>query len=118
MQYRAPEEYDKRYLNEQIDVYSFGNNIYGLLTGLWVFYEVDDDEVVQERVIKGDRAIVDPRWKKEGFIESKLVELMEKCWRNDVDERIDIFAAVKELREVKNEHQRRKSEISVDERKN
>ena len=118
LQYRAPEEYDKRYLNEQIDVYSFGNNIYGLLTGLWVFYEVDDDEVVQERVIKGDRAIVDPRWKKEGFIESKLVELMEKCWRNDVDERIDIFAAVKELREVKNEHQRRKSEISVDERKN
>jgi len=35
------------WLDEKIDVFSFGNNIYGLLTGLWVFYENDDDEVVQ-----------------------------------------------------------------------
>lgn len=35
------------WLNEKIDVYSFGNLVYELLTGLWVFYENDDDEVVQ-----------------------------------------------------------------------
>lgn len=34
-------------LDEKIDIYSFGNNLYGLLTGLWVFYENDDDKVVQ-----------------------------------------------------------------------
>lgn len=46
-QYRAPEENRDDYLDEKIDVYSFGNNIYGLLTGLWVFYDTDDDEAVQ-----------------------------------------------------------------------
>ena len=45
--YRSPEEFAARDLNEQIDVFSFGNNIYALLTGLWVFYENEDDGVVQ-----------------------------------------------------------------------
>jgi len=105
--YRAPEEYDRDYINEQIDVFSFGNNIYGLLTGLWVFYDVDDDETVQKNVIGGKRAYIDPRWRERSFIESKLVDLMEKCWIEDTDERIDIFGAVKELRKIKKEHERR-----------
>ena len=96
-------------MNEQIDVFSFGNNIYGLLTGLWVFYDVDDDGTVQKDVIKGNRAFIDPRWKERSFIESKMVEVMEKCWIGDINERIDIFGAVKELREIKKEHQRRKT---------
>jgi len=107
--YRAPEEYDRDKLNEQIDVFSFGNNIYGLLTGLWVFYDVDDDGTVQKDVIKGNRAFIDPRWKERSFIESKMVEVMEKCWIGDINERIDIFGAVKELRDIKKEHQRRKT---------
>jgi len=45
--YRSPEEFDTRDLDEKIDVWSFGNNIYGLLTGLWVFYEDEDDGVAQ-----------------------------------------------------------------------
>ena len=49
IQYRAPEEFDATYLDEKIDVFSFGNNIYGLLTGLWVFYDTDDDGVVHVR---------------------------------------------------------------------
>lgn len=109
--YRAPEEYAVRDLNEQIDVYSFGNNIYSLLLGLWVFYDVDDDEVVQKKVIDGTRAFIDPRWKKRTYIESELVELMEKCWLPDVNERIDIFGAVKRLREIKAEDERRKAKI-------
>jgi serine/threonine protein kinase len=107
LQYRAPEEYDRDYINEQIDVFSFGNNIYGILTGLWVFYDVDDDETVQKNVIEGKRAYIDPRWRKRSFIESKLVDLMEKCWKAETDERIDIFGAVKELREIKKEHEMR-----------
>jgi serine/threonine protein kinase len=46
LQYRSPEEFANRPLDEKIDVWSFGNNIYGLLTGLWVFYQNDDDGVV------------------------------------------------------------------------
>jgi serine/threonine protein kinase len=34
-QYRAPEEYAATNLNEKIDIFSFGNNIYAMLTGLW-----------------------------------------------------------------------------------
>jgi serine/threonine protein kinase len=48
-QYRSPEENRDEYLDEKIDIYSFGNNIYGLLTGLWVFYDTDDDTMVQVR---------------------------------------------------------------------
>ena len=36
-------------LNEKIDVYSFGNNIYALLTGLWPFYEITSDSKMQVR---------------------------------------------------------------------
>lgn len=116
LQYRAPEEYDEDYLNEQIDVFSFGNNIFGLLTGLWVFYDVDDDGVVQRKVIGGTRAYIDPRWKKRSYIESKLVEVMEKCWIPDVDKRIDIFGAVRELREIKKDYERRKAKNRVGEK--
>ena len=113
LQYRAPEEFDEDYLNEQIDVFSFGNNIYGLLTGLWVFYDVDDDGEVHKKLIDGTRAYIDPRWKERSYIEVKLMELTEKCWIEDVDERIDIFGAVKELRAIKKEHERRKANNNV-----
>lgn len=103
--YRAPEEYDSDYLNEAIDVFSFGNNIYSLLTGLWVFYDTDDDPSVQEKVINGTRALIDPRWKKRSFIEAKLVEVMEQCWIHNTDKRMDIFQAVQKLREIKTEYE-------------
>ena len=96
-------------MNEKIDVFSFGNNIYGLLTGLWVFYDVDDDATVQKEVITGTTAYINPQWRERSYIESKLVELMEKCWRTKPGERIDIFEAVEQLREIKQEHQRRRN---------
>ena len=46
-QYRSPEEFSGNDLDEQIDVFSFGNNLYALLTGLWVYYENRDDGVAQ-----------------------------------------------------------------------
>lgn len=92
-----------------MDIFSFGNNIFTLLTGLWNFYDTDDDETVQEKVIAGERAFVDPRWKQRSFIESELVDLMQKCWIQDVNERIDIFEAVKELRRIKEEHEKMKA---------
>jgi hypothetical protein len=109
-QYRSPEEYSSAELDEGIDVYTFGNNIYSLLTGLWVFYDTDDDSVVQKKVINGTRAYVDPRWRERSYIENKLVDVMEQCWVNDKHKkRIDIFQVVKLLREIKKGNESRKN---------
>ena len=76
------------------------------LTGLWVFYENEDDEVVQEKIIKGETAFIDPRYRTRSLAEKRLVEIMEKCWELKTQDRIDIFEAVRLLRqaveEVKN----------------
>lgn len=98
--YRAPEEFAAINLDEQIDTFSFCNNIYALITGLWNFYDTDDDKVVHEKVIARELAYVDPRWKDRSYEERKLVELLPKCWAYDPDERISIFDAVKYLRQA------------------
>lgn len=105
--YRAPEEFAVRNLNEQIDTFSFGNNIYAMITGLWNFYDTDDDEVVQKKLIDGKLAYVDSRWGERSFGEKKLIELMEKCWIYDPDERISIFGAVDFLRKAIKENEAR-----------
>lgn len=51
-------------------------------------------------MIKGELAYVDPRFKERSFAEKKLVELMEKCWIYEPDDRISIFDAVTFLREA------------------
>jgi serine/threonine protein kinase len=43
--FRAPEEYVDNPLNEKIDVWSFGNIVYALLTGLWPFPDTDGDDM-------------------------------------------------------------------------
>jgi len=98
--YRAPEEFDAINLDEKIDTFSFCNNIYALITGLWNFYDTDDDEKVHEKLIDGKLAFVDPRWKDRSYEEGKLVELLPKCWAYDPDKRISIFDAVKFLRQA------------------
>ncbi len=45
-------------------------------------------------------AYVDPRFRKRSFAEKKLVELMEKCWIYDPNDRISIFETVEFLRNV------------------
>ena len=99
-QYRAPEEFAEGDLDEKIDVYSMGNNIYALLTGLWIFYDNDNDEEVQQMLIDGERAFIHPQWNLRSYIEGELVDIMKKCWEHDRKKRIDIFTVVRLLREV------------------
>lgn len=80
--------------------------MYAMLTGLWGFYDIEDDEETQEVLIDGKLPYIDPRWKERSYIERRLVELMEKCWIYNPDDRIDIFYAVEFLRETVREHQR------------
>lgn len=105
--YRSPEEYGEKPLLEKHDVWSFGNNLYALLTGLWIFYENTDDEVVSEKIVNGTTAFIDDRYRKRSYIEGRMVELVEKCWTYERDKRITIFEAVDFLRDTVKEHERR-----------
>eukprot|EP00815_Leptocylindrus_aporus_P011123 CAMPEP_0116059472 /NCGR_PEP_ID=MMETSP0322-20121206/5811_1 /TAXON_ID=163516 /ORGANISM="Leptocylindrus danicus var. apora, Strain B651" /LENGTH=572 /DNA_ID=CAMNT_0003543849 /DNA_START=134 /DNA_END=1852 /DNA_ORIENTATION=- len=108
--YRAPEEFKDSRLNEKIDVWSMGNNIYALLTGLWVYYETDDDKAIHKRAIDRELSYIDPRYRTRSFAEGKLVEIMERCWKYDPDERADIFEVVDFLQKAVEENKRRKKQ--------
>ncbi|GKY95066.1 hypothetical protein MPSEU_000470800 [Mayamaea pseudoterrestris] len=104
--WRAPEEYHDHPLNEKIDVYSLGNSFYALLTGVGVFYDESDVDVVQERVMAGELPYIDTRWKKRSFAETQIIEIIERMWVYDPDERVDIFEVVAFLRNAWEETQR------------
>lgn len=103
--HRAPEEYKDEGLNEKIDIWSFGNSIYELLTGLSVFYHAERKKV-PDMVINGETAYLDPRYRNRNFIQDNLIRIMELSWTYDVDERPEIFELLKLLRETKAESQR------------
>lgn len=109
--YRAPEEYMNKPLDEKIDVFSMGNNIYALLTGLWMFYDMDDDEGAVQKRIDGEMPYIDERYRTRSFPEAKLVEIMERCWVYDPKERADIFEVVDFLKHAIQENQQRKRQL-------
>ena len=43
--WRSPEEYFDKPVTEQIDIFSLANNFYSILTGLYPFYDLEDDEI-------------------------------------------------------------------------
>lgn len=72
--YRAPEEFAARNLNEQIDVFSFGNNIYAMLTGLWNFVSLRDDFVSM------------PIYRSLSLVAHRLILLMYSCHQYDQED--------------------------------
>lgn len=111
--WRAPEEYADKPLNEKIDVWSFGNNVYSVLTGLFVYYSALDADMktdykhIKKIILEGELTPIDPAYRSRSFIEGKLVEIIEKCWTHEPDKRPSIFEIVKELRAVKMEYEMR-----------
>jgi serine/threonine protein kinase len=110
LQWRAPEEYLDLPLNEKIDIWSLGNNMYSLLTGLYPLYHETDTHKVQKLLIKGRIGYIDPRYKERSFAEAKLAEIIPLCWKYDPDERISIFELVTRLRRAVAENKRRVQE--------
>lgn len=43
-----------------VGIIFLGSNLFGLLTGLWVFYEDEDDSFVQDQVIPQESVYIDP----------------------------------------------------------
>jgi serine/threonine protein kinase len=94
-------------LNEKIDVWSLGMNMYALLTGLRPFYDANDIETVQQKVIDGETPLIDPRYRGRSYAEGKLVEIIERCWEYYPDKRIDMFRVADFLREAVAENEKR-----------
>jgi len=96
--WRSPEEYFDGDLDQQVDVFSLGNNMYSLLTGLWVFYDEDDSDKIPERVKAGEKPYIDPRYKKRSLAEAKLAEIIDRCHSYYAQDRPSISEIVKFLR--------------------
>eukprot|EP00980_Cylindrotheca_fusiformis_P028444 scaffold22599_cov139-Cylindrotheca_fusiformis.AAC.35 len=100
--WRSAEEYFDKPLTEQVDVYSLGNNFFGILTGIEPFYmerqETEDAkeviEYVQERVKNAIKPRIDPAYKEHSFAEQKLVELIDWCLEYNPGDRPTMFQIV------------------------
>lgn len=87
-------------LDEKIDVWSLGTNMYAMLTGLLPFYEIKSDQIVKQKIKEGKVPSIDPRFRERSLGERKLVEAIEKCWVVDKNQRGDIYDVVQILREA------------------
>ncbi|GKY90844.1 hypothetical protein MPSEU_000057200 [Mayamaea pseudoterrestris] len=110
--YRAPEEFRGDYIDEQIDVYALGNNLYTLLTGLWPFYEHESYSVVQRKLHAKERPFIDDRYRHGHVIEQRFVHLMERCWEHTPENRPSVFQVLDALRRLKETYTRTKSEAT------
>jgi serine/threonine protein kinase len=102
--YRSPEEFYGYAIDEQVDIYSFGNNIYTLITGLWPFYVESDYEYAYSRVMKGIRPFVDERYVNRSYIEGSMIKLMRQCWKQSPEQRPSASEVVRTLREIRFNH--------------
>eukprot|EP00522_Entomoneis_paludosa_P015623 CAMPEP_0172449426 /NCGR_PEP_ID=MMETSP1065-20121228/8141_1 /TAXON_ID=265537 /ORGANISM="Amphiprora paludosa, Strain CCMP125" /LENGTH=433 /DNA_ID=CAMNT_0013201101 /DNA_START=371 /DNA_END=1672 /DNA_ORIENTATION=- len=98
--WRSPEEYRDDPFDEQIDIFSLGNNFYSILTGLEPFPDLCKPETSAERVRDGERSFLDPRWKSQSYEEGKLFELIQMCWEQDPKNRPKISDIVSFLLSV------------------
>lgn len=82
-------------------MFSLGNNMYALLTGLYPFYDSESDTVAKNRVKHGIKAYIDPRYLKErSLAEAKLAEIIDRCWAFKPENRPSIFEVVAFLRDA------------------
>jgi hypothetical protein len=74
------------------------------LTGLWPFYENEDDSVVQRKVSAGERPPVPHRLptgnRSSVREEQALIDVMQRGWAHNPNQRMEIFEAVRFLRAV------------------
>ena len=98
--WRSPEEYKDKPLTEMIDMWSLGNNMYSVLTGLNPFYKTDDSGDVRKKVKTGETAYIDPRYQNRSLAEAKIAEAIKWCWMYDPEDRKDPYTILQLLREA------------------
>lgn len=95
---RSPEEYANKLVDEKIDVYSFGNVLYSLLSGNEPYDDISDDLLLSDTIVKGILPKISDSVKNHSFAESILLEIMQKCFTYNPENRISIFDVVELLR--------------------
>ena len=72
-----------------------------LLTDLWPFYDMgDNDEPIQRKIKLGIIPFVDPRYRNRSIAEAKFVEIIESCWNFNPRHRPAIETVAQKLREA------------------
>jgi serine/threonine protein kinase len=113
--WRSPEEYADLPLDEKVDVFSLGNNMYSLLTGLWVFFDETNSKIVQARIQRGEKAYLDPFFNR-SLADARLMEVIARCHEFDPANRPSIFDVVVFLRDaVKEVTEKETQPLSTDE---
>jgi len=99
-EYRAPEEFEDGWLDQGIDVWSLGNNIYALITGLWPMYHIDEMKEKRKALMDGEISYLDPRYNGKNYIQDRLIEIMLRCWILKPEDRADVFEVSAFLRKT------------------
>ena len=95
---RAPEENVDAGLTEQLDVFSLGNVLYEVLTGVSVWEGYDLAETLSN-IVEGVTMPIDAIFYKT-FTSEVLAQAISLCWTYDVEERPTIFEVVRFLEQA------------------
>ncbi|CAN0342643.1 unnamed protein product [Ascophyllum nodosum] len=82
LRYMAPEIADHHEYNEKGDVYSFSLIMWEMLAGEKPFLGLKRPDFYSRVVDKGERPPLNPEWPEQ------IRDLLESCWRTDLDERL------------------------------
>ena len=94
---RSPEEYDLGPLTEKLDVYSAGNILYGIITGVRP-WNGDRGKHVKTAIQRGDRPPVNAT--AQGSVDAELARLLDRTYERDPAARAsakEIVAALEAL---------------------
>lgn len=96
----SPEQYKLNATNESSDIFAFGNLLYTVITGRTVWYDTEF-RAARRKIRKGILPVLDDRYRQQSPIESQLVEIMERCWKYQPQDRPSIFDVVHFLIQLK-----------------
>lgn len=79
---------------------------YGILTGVYPFYDECHESKVKEFVKEGRKPYIDPKWAERSYAEGELAKVVESCWAYEPSDRPSITDLIHKLREVVDENKR------------
>lgn len=95
--WRSPEEYRNDALTDKIDVWSLGNNIYTILTGVDPLLADDDYVKRSNLIVQGKTGRLDPKYFEQDGPERLLATVIQQCFQYDPAMRPTIFEIVNDL---------------------